>query len=112
MPISHSSPQRKRLSGLPRRGRGRKSEAAEAAYTEELEAFCDKIRQIDSTLDFKVSSRGWCYILEEHGLGKGEFDSAQKLINDCRKSGLLPIDICAVDVKREAENVEALDESD
>jgi hypothetical protein len=98
--------------GLPRRGRGRKSEAAEAAYAEALEAFCDKIRQIDSTLDFKVSSRGWCYILEEHGLGKGEFDSAQKLINDCRKNGMLPINICAVDIKREAENVESLDESD
>ncbi len=100
------------MSGLPKRLRGRQSAAADAAYTEQLEAFCANIRQISSTLDFEVSSRGWCYILEEHGLRKGDFDAAQKLINDCRKSGLLPIDICAVDVKREAENLERLDEAD
>jgi hypothetical protein len=101
------------ISGLPKRGRGRKSEAAEAAYTKELEVFCAKILQIKSTtLDFKISSRGWCYILEEYGLGKGDFDAAQKLINDCRKSGLLPIDICAQDDARAADNIESLDGPD
>jgi hypothetical protein len=97
---------------LPKRARGRQSATAMAAYAKDVEAFCASIRKIDSTLDFSVSSRGWCYILEEHGLLKGEFDSAQDLINDCRKGGLLPIDICAVDTKREAENLERLDESD
>jgi len=98
------------MTGLPKRGRGRKSAAAEVAYTKELEAFCEDIRQINSTLDFRVSSRGWCYILEDRiGLAKGDFDSAQELINDCRKSGLLPLDICAQDGSRAADGIEVLD---
>jgi hypothetical protein len=98
--------------GLPKRRRGQQNAAAKDAYSGQLAEFCASIKEIASTLDFEVSSRGWCYILEEHGLGKGDFDLAQKLINDCRKSGLLPIDICAIDVKREAENLEKLDEAD
>jgi hypothetical protein len=97
---------------FPKRRRGRQTAAAKAKYQEELDAFCAAIRQIDSTLDFKVSSRGWCYILEEHGLGKGDFDAAQRLINDCRKSGDLPLDICAVDESRAAKNLEFIDADD
>ena len=48
-------------------------------------------------MDFDVGSRGWCYMLERHGLRKGDFDDAQRLINTCRKSGDLPLDICAED---------------
>jgi hypothetical protein len=51
-------------------------------------------------MDFKVGSRGWCYLLESYGLHKGDFDAAQKLITECRKSGDLPLDICAEDVSR------------
>jgi hypothetical protein len=61
-------------------------------------------------LEFKVSSRGWCYILEEHGLYKGAFDTAQRLINDCRKSGMLPLDICCEDDGRAADHLEDLDD--
>jgi hypothetical protein len=60
-------------------------------------------------LDFQVSGRGWCYLLEEHGLAKGDFNAAQRLINDCRKSGLLPLDICAEDGKREFDHLERID---
>jgi hypothetical protein len=94
---------------LPRRGRGRASTVALANYQADLAEFCRRIQQIGSTLDFKVSSRGWCYILEEHGLGKGDFGDAQKLINECRKSGLLPLDICAEDNNRQADNLDDLD---
>ena len=81
---------------LPRRSRGYQSEAAKARYQADVEAFCEAMREINSRLDFKVSSRGWCYVLEnEGGLSKGDFDRAQDLINDCRKSGDLPLDICA-----------------
>jgi hypothetical protein len=93
---------------LPRRTRGRPSKNAAALFEEELDAFCALIKQINSTLDFRVSSRGWCYILEEHGLTKGEFDSAQDLINDCRRSGRLPLNICAEDGARQADNLEEL----
>ena len=47
--------------------------------------------------------------LEEHGLGKGDFDNAEKLITACRKSGDLPLDICAEDASREAIGLETID---
>lgn len=97
---------------LPRAGRGRRSAAQEEAYQAELEAFAAKIKEIDSRSDFKVSSRGWCYILEEHGLDKGDFDTAQELINKCRETGLLPMDICAEDGARSYDHVENLDHDD
>jgi hypothetical protein len=96
--------------GLPKRARGRLSKEAEEAYQADVRAFCAQIIQIRSSLDFEVSSRGWCYILEgQIGLGKGEFDDAQKLINDCRKDGKLPIDICAEDGSRATVNLEEID---
>jgi hypothetical protein len=85
---------------FPRQRRGRPTATTAEVYQQALKAFCIAIREIASRLDFKVSSRGWCYILEEHGLGKGDFDAAQRLINDCRKTGLLPIGICAEDQSR------------
>jgi hypothetical protein len=69
-------------------------------YEKRLEGFADEIRAIDAkrTNPVKYSSRGWCYLLEGLGLiHKGEFDSAQNAINDCRKIGLLPIDFVAED---------------
>lgn len=63
-------------------------------------------------MDFAVGSRGWCYILERHGLGKGDFDAAQKLITECRKSGDLPLDICDDDASRAAVGIERLDYGD
>jgi hypothetical protein len=101
------------MTAFPERGRGRPSATATARYEAELLAFCREIRQIASGLDFKVSSRGWCYILENRGdIAKGDFDAAQRLINDCRKTGLLPLDICAEDEASAVANLEALDETD
>ena len=96
---------------LPSRSRGRQSAAAQARYETDLEAFCAAILEIRSRLDFKVSSRGWAYILEEHGLGKGDFNSAERLIVACRKAGDLPLDICAEDGARAASNLEDLDDT-
>src|SRR5262249_1337711 len=62
-----------------------------------------------SGLDFKVSSRGWAYILEEHGLTKGDFDAAERLITDCRKKGHLPVDFCAEDEGRSVDHLEEID---
>ena len=95
---------------LPQAGRGRRSAEAEGRYRADLEAFCTAIREIGSRLDFKVSSRGWCYVLEhEAGLSKGDFDKAQALINKCRKSGMLPLEICSDDSAREFDGLETLD---
>jgi len=88
---------------IPTRSRGRQSAAAITRYQAQLAEFADAIRELATRSDFAVSSRGWCYILEEHGLKKGDFDKAQGLINDCRLSGLLPLDICAEDEARAAQ---------
>jgi hypothetical protein len=85
---------------LPKRGRGRLTPAGEAQYQADLSAFVDLIVEIQSRMNFKVSSRGWCYILEDHGLLKSDFDSAERTINDCRRRGMLPCGFMAEDKAR------------
>lgn len=96
---------------LPRLKNGRPTAAAKAKYEDEVDAWCAALKELKSTLDIEVSSRGWCYILEDHGLKKGDFDRAQKLINDCRKDGRLPMDIVALDGSRAFENLTVIDET-
>jgi hypothetical protein len=101
------------MSALPKRPRGRPSIAVTALYEQQLEEFCDRILQINSRLDFTVGTRGWCYLLEgERVIDKGEFAETERLITACRKSGALPLDICAEDGKRAAGGVEELDDPD
>jgi hypothetical protein len=90
---------------FPERKRGPRTAAAQA----EIEAFCRWVLDFRSRLDFSVSSRGWGYLLEDHGIDKSQFDAVEKLINDCRKDALFPLDICACDEKRAAENLEEPD---
>jgi hypothetical protein len=109
VPVRISSTKRIGNGFLPKRPRGYQSAESDAKYREQLDRFCALIQEIESTMDFKVGSRGWCYILERHGLKKGDFGAAQRLINDCRKSGDLPLDICAEDESRAAVGIERLD---
>src|SRR5215510_15147245 len=106
--MSHAATLDLAVGGLPRRRRGRPSPAAEMAYQEQVAAFCSLIQKIRSTMDFAVGGRGWCYILERHGLRKGDFDDTQRLISACRKSGDLPLNICAEDNSRETIGIEQL----
>jgi hypothetical protein len=94
---------------FPRRPRGRQTADAEAAYYAKLQTWCDGIRQLQSRLDFRVGTRGWCYLLEAYGLAKGDFDVAEQLISECRKGGLLPLTICAEDGSREFDGAEHID---
>jgi hypothetical protein len=110
--LNTSQPNNSQALALPRRGRGRTSVSAELQYQSALKAFCSEIVQIRSTLDFDLSARGWCYILEDHGLRKGDFSAAEGLIADCRKSGLLPIDIVGEDSGRSFENLEEIHRHD
>jgi hypothetical protein len=96
---------------LPVRARGRQSVAQSEEFEAARKAWCASLLQIKATIEFPVSSRGWCYILESHGLAKGDFDRAQALINSCRKDGLLPLNFCAEDSSRGFEGVESLHES-
>ena len=68
--------------------------------------------EIRSRLDFDVSARGWCYLLEPHGLGKGDFNRAEGRIVECRKQGLLPLDIVAEDGARSFDNLEGEPDAD
>jgi hypothetical protein len=97
---------------LPRRPRGRQTDISEAQYQTDLRRFCALILQIHSRMDFRVGVRGWCYILERHGLLKGDFSDAERLITNCRKSGDLPLDICAEDDSRETVGLEDINPQD
>jgi hypothetical protein len=95
---------------LPSKKRGRPNAEDNLSYKKDLRRFADRLKEINSTFDFPVSSRGWCYILENAGhITKGDFDKAQGLINDCRKSGLLPIHFTSDDESRAADHLEHLD---
>lgn len=98
---------------LPVAKRGRRTATEQAEHTAALERFYAAIRQIDSRLDFSVSARGWCYLLENAGaITKAEFDRVETLLNDARKTGALPLDICAVDDARSFDCIEYLDTGD
>jgi hypothetical protein len=96
---------------LPRLPRGRPSSSKLEAYGADLMEFCDLILKINSTLDFQVGSRDWCYLLEDYGLRKGDFDSAQKVITECRRRRLLPMDIVSEDRNRAFDNLEQIDDA-
>ena len=110
--VHDRAPARKAEIVIPKRSRGRQSVAAQLAYQEQVEEFCRRIEEIRATLDFEVSARGWCYILEEHGATKADFTTIERLLVACRKSGDLPIDICAEDEARAAEHIEDVNEAD
>ncbi len=86
---------------IPKRKPGKQSKEKDEKYLEEANAFANYLKQLQSTIGFKISSRGWGYILEGNGLiTKAQIDDAQWAINNLRKEGILPIDFTAVDVTR------------
>jgi len=92
--VYHPPPPARPLSWIPH------GQLGNGVYELRLGDFANEIKHIDAqkTSTIPYSSRGWCYLLE--GLGKiqkGDFNSAQKAVNDCRKIGLLPIDFVAED---------------
>src|SRR5262245_18352748 len=98
------------VSVLPRLPPHRPNAATKAAYQDKVAEFCRILLEVQSRLDFSVGSRAWAYGLQgERLIDKDDLDAAQLLINNCRKSGDLPLDICAEDDKRAAENLEQID---
>lgn len=90
----------KQFSDYLPRGRGEKR-------WERLAKFAGLIKEINKTIDMKVTSRGWCYLLEgKNFITKGEFEKVQHAINECRKMGFLPIDFVAQDESRGFDGVE------
>lgn len=69
--------------------------------------FVEFMKEISDEIGFKVSSRGWGYIMEQKGIiTKDQFDKVEDVINRARRSGLLPVDFVAEEAARAFEGVE------
>lgn len=69
--------------------------------------FSNLLQRLSGMIGFKVSSRGWCYIMEQEGyIDKSQFDKVANAINDCRRQGLLPVDFVAEESARSFHGVE------
>ena len=72
-----------------------------------LEEFSNELESLSHQIGFKVSSRGWAYLLENRRvINKDQFDKVTNLINRCRRVGLLPIDFVAEEDARAFKGVE------
>jgi hypothetical protein len=75
--------------------------------TQALINFSNQIVKLAHSIGFKVSARGWAYILENaNAITKDEFDHAEKIITECEKRGYIPVDIIAKDEGRMFDCVE------
>ena len=69
--------------------------------------FADLVNEISGRIGFKVSSRGWCYLMEQAGyIDKSQFDKVENAINNCRRQGILPVDFVAEEDARAFSGVE------
>ena len=72
-----------------------------------LQQFADYLQDVQRQIGFRVSSRGWCYILEQEGaINKDQFDKVETWVNRCRRRGLIAIDFVAEEASREFQGVE------
>lgn len=72
-----------------------------------LGLFAEYVKDLDRKIGFKVSARGWCYLLEtERIINKDQFDKVEGWINRCRRVGLLPIDFIAEEASRSFSGVD------
>lgn len=72
-----------------------------------LKRFASVLMQMQRGIPFKVSSRGWCYLMEQAGyINKSQFDKVDSAINRLRKEGMLPVDFVAEEAARGFSNVE------
>jgi hypothetical protein len=74
---------------------------------EQLINFAGELESISRKIGFKVSARGWCYLLEQSRvINKDQFDKAEEAINRCRRLGILPVDFVAEEDARAFAGVE------
>jgi len=77
----------------------------------EMREFADQLKELSRSVGMKISARGWCYILEGFNLiTKAQFDVVQRLINGCRRNGMLAIDFVAQEEARQFSGVETPEE--
>jgi len=74
---------------------------------DQLEKLAKELKEISRQIGFKLSSRGWCYQLEGFNyITKADFERVERLINECRRTGLLPVDFVAEERARSFDIVE------
>lgn len=82
-----------------------------ANRNQRLRDFAEELENLQSQIPFKMSSRGWCYLLETRRLvNKDQFDRCENVINECRTKGYLPVDFVAEDSGRDFHGIEKLTE--
>lgn len=74
---------------------------------ERLEEFAELVKDMSKRIGFKVSSRGWCYLMEQAGyINKSQFSKVENAINTCRRDGILPVDFVAEEDARAFNGIE------
>jgi len=72
-----------------------------------LREFAALLLGLSEQIGFRVSARGWCYILEQaNAITKNEFNKVETWVNRCRRRGILPIDFVAEEDARQFQGVE------
>lgn len=72
-----------------------------------IHEFVNFMEKLSRQIGFKVSSRGWGYIMEQKGIiTKDQFDKIEDVINRARRKGLLPVDFIAEEAARKFEGVD------
>lgn len=80
---------------------------------ERLVEFAELLLEMQRKIPFKVSSRGWGYLMEQGGyINKSQFDKVEDNINKCRKTGLIPVDFVAEEDARAFSGVERPSDGD
>ena len=76
-------------------------------YAKDRLELVEVLKDLQAKIDFKVSSRGWCYAMEQEGyVTKSQFNKVEEAINTCRKEGTLPVDFVAEEDARAFTGVE------
>ncbi|MBA7576299.1 hypothetical protein ES695_13770 [Candidatus Atribacteria bacterium 1244-E10-H5-B2] len=68
---------------------GGQKKGAKEEYIDSLRVFAEDIKEAQRGIDFQMSARGWCYIMEQFGLEKSDFDDGEQFIKECRIYGFL-----------------------
>ena len=82
---------------------GGQKKGAKEEYIDSLRVFAEDIKEAQRGIDFSMSARGWCYIMEQFGLEKSDFERGQIWINECRFYGFLEPGFILEDESHEVE---------
>ena len=83
--------------------RGGQRTGADEKHIASLRVFAEGMKEMQRGIDFSMSARGWCYILEQYGLAKSDFNKGQGWIRECRVLGFLEPGFILEDESHEVE---------